>query len=196
MLSLLVNAIVITAIGVELVAIALGVASADQLLIVSAISGLSTALSFKLSKDALTKLKSEPVSFGTSTGKREGAPREYNFYEAMEAHLAWKRRLTNYLDGRSAEELHPHIICLDNRCSLGEWLYGSGKTRFGDSELFKQLTDEHALFHFHASKVIEAHQAGNKTLAYRILSDDFAKQSKRTVDCLTQLNRQVEGNQV
>lgn len=61
-IPLIVNAIVICVIGTELIAISLGLVSADQLLVTSTISGLLTLLSFKLSKDALTVINSDPDS--------------------------------------------------------------------------------------------------------------------------------------
>lgn len=124
---------------------------------------------------------------------REEVRREINFYEAVEAHLSWKMRLNDYLKGHSTEELQPQHICQDNRCVLGKWIHGPGKARFGEIPLFQQLTEEHAKFHYHASKVVEAHQAGNSALAEQLLQEDFAHQSKKTVHCLTKLHAQVEG---
>lgn len=62
LIPLIVNAIVIFVISAELVATALGMASADQLLVASSLSGLLTILSFKLSKEALLRQRIEPVS--------------------------------------------------------------------------------------------------------------------------------------
>lgn len=132
-------------------------------------------------------------AFGMSFEVREEVRREINFYEAVEAHLSWKLRLNDYLAGRSKEELQPHTICVDNRCVLGKWIHGPGKERFGAIGTFQQLMDEHAKFHYQASKVVEAHQAGNTALAEQILSDQFAHQSKKTVNCITKLHMQVEG---
>ena len=52
-ISFIVNAIVVCLLGAELAATALGMSSADQLLVSSTLSGLLTLLSFKLSKQAL-----------------------------------------------------------------------------------------------------------------------------------------------
>lgn len=119
--------------------------------------------------------------------------REINFFEAVEAHVAWKRRLIDYLNGTSTERLDPALVCQDDCCVLGKWIHGAGKTRFGDIELFKQLTTEHAQFHQQAALVITAHQTGDTAGAKAILAHDFAHQSKKTVDCLVKLHAQVEG---
>lgn len=140
----------------------------------------------------MTALRS---AFGMNEQAREEVRREINFYEAVEAHLSWKLRLNDYLAGRSKEELQPHNICVDNRCVLGKWIHGAGKARFGEMETFQKLTDEHAKFHYYASKVVEAHQAGNSELAEKVLSEDFAHQSKKTVNCITKLHMQVEGKE-
>ena len=60
-LPLIINGIVIAVIGTELIAISLGLVSADQLLVASIISGLLTILSFKLSKDALSLINGDPA---------------------------------------------------------------------------------------------------------------------------------------
>lgn len=54
-----VNAIVICVLAAELVATALGMATPDQLLVSSVLSGLLTILSFKLSKEALLHINGE-----------------------------------------------------------------------------------------------------------------------------------------
>jgi hypothetical protein len=59
LISFFVNAVVICVIAAELVATSLGMATADQLLVSSALSGLLTILSFKLSKEALLQINSE-----------------------------------------------------------------------------------------------------------------------------------------
>jgi Chemoreceptor zinc-binding domain len=132
---------------------------------------------------------------GFTAAAREEVRREINIYQAVEAHLAWKRRLDDYLAGRSAEELKPEVICQDNLCVLGKWIHGPGKTRLGEYQLFRQLIDEHSKFHYHASKVVAAHQAGDQALATKLMQEDFLKQSKKTVACLAKLHAEVEGNE-
>ncbi len=130
---------------------------------------------------------------GMRSEDREQVRREINFFEAVEAHVAWKRRLGDYLNGRSDEQMNSQYICRDNLCVLGKWIHGPGKTRFNKIELFRQLLEEHAEFHKQAALVVEAHQAGKTAQAESMLADGFARQSKKTVDCLVKLHAQVEG---
>lgn len=130
---------------------------------------------------------------GFTEAAREEMRREINIYQAVEAHLAWKRRLDQYLAGQSAEDLRPEIIRKDDLCVLGKWIHGPGKTRLGSYPIFRQLVDEHSKFHHHASKVVEAHQAGDHATAAKLLHEDFLKQSQKTVACLARLHAEVEG---
>ncbi len=132
---------------------------------------------------------------GLTQSQREEIHKEIDLFAATQAHTAWKKRLLDYLEARGAEDLQPHIVGADNRCELGKWIHGPGKDHFGDDPLFQQLVDEHAKFHYQASKVVEAHQAGNDALAQQILASSFAEQSRSTVNCLAKLNALIEGQQ-
>jgi chemoreceptor zinc-binding protein len=160
-------------------------------------SAYSESISFDIGRRKMSSGFAAKVMsmLGFTEAAREEVRREINFYEAVEAHLAWKRRLDEYLSGRSDEDLRPEVICQDNRCVLGKWIHGAGKARLGGYPLFHQLIDEHSKFHYHASKVVEAHQAGNQPLAAKLLQEDFLKQSKRTVACLAKLHAEVQGDE-
>lgn len=140
-------------------------------------------------------LKKMLSMFGLTQAQREQIRHEIDLFEAMKAHANWKKRLMDYLEGNSTEDLHPHNICVDNKCVLGMWIHGHGKARFGEYPLFQQLVEEHAKFHYHASKVVEAHQSGDAALAHKILNDSFIEQSRKTVNCLAKLNAEIEGEQ-
>lgn len=133
-------------------------------------------------------------AFDISATVREEIWREVDFYEAVETHLAWKIRLTDYLQGRGKGELQAQHIGVDDQCVLGQWIHGAGKARFGEAALFQELREEHAKFHAHAAQVVETYQSGNRQRAQQILLEDFAHQSKKTMKCLTQMHMQIEGN--
>jgi methyl-accepting chemotaxis protein len=124
--------------------------------------------------------------------QKEEITRVINLYDAVLAHTAWKKRLFQYLEGQSKEDLQPGKIGVDYLCVLGKWIYGDGKAHFGDQPEFITLMEEHAKFHVHAASVIEAHLAGDTSRAMEILNGSFDEQSKKTVKCLTRLNAVVE----
>lgn len=136
------------------------------------------------------------AAIGLTQAQRQEIRQEIDLFEAMQAHANWKKRLMDYIDGKSNENLQPHNICVDNRCALGIWIHSKGRARFGEYSLFQQLVDEHAKFHYHASKVVEEHQAGNAVEARKILAESFTEQSRKTVSCLAKLNAEIEGEKL
>ncbi len=135
------------------------------------------------------------AALGLGQKQEEEVTRVINLYDAVLAHKAWKKRLFEYLEGRSKENLEPSKICVDHACVLGKWIHSDGKVQFGEQPVFTKLVDEHAKFHVHAAKVVEAHQVGNTDLAMQILTGTFDEQSKKTVNCLAKLNALVESQQ-
>jgi hypothetical protein len=131
-------------------------------------------------------------AFGGSKPEPEEITKVINMYDAMLAHSAWKKRLNEYLEGRSKESLEPSNIRVDHACMLGKWIHSDGKAQFGDDPVFVKLVEEHAKFHQHAAKVVEAHQFGDTSRAQEILKGSFEEQSRRTMTCLTRLNAIVE----
>lgn len=71
-ITFIVNALVVCVLAAELVATALGVASPDQLLVSSILSGLLTILSFKLSKEALQHINGTPDAQDPPEGRVSG----------------------------------------------------------------------------------------------------------------------------
>jgi hypothetical protein len=134
-------------------------------------------------------------ALGLGQKQEEEVTQVINLYDAVLAHKAWKRRLFEYLEGRSRENLEPSKICVDHACVLGKWIHSDGKVQFGEQPVFTKLVDEHAKFHVHAAEVVEAHQVGNTDKAMQILTGTFDEQSKKTVNCLAKLNALVESHQ-
>ncbi len=117
---------------------------------------------------------------------------DFNFQEAIQAHLKWKARLKNYVDGVSKESLNPQLVCLDNQCPLGKWIYGSG-ARHQHLPAYERLRHEHADFHIAAAEVVELVQKGSTKDAIVLLKDggEFDRKTKATVGCLQDLQRQM-----
>lgn len=117
---------------------------------------------------------------------------DLNFQEAIQAHLKWKGRLKNYVEGIGGEKLDSNIVCKDNQCPLGKWIHGPGKAHSHFST-FAVLKQEHALFHKAAGSIVVAVQKGDPN-ASMMLADgsEFDKRTKSTVAALQELSSQVK----
>jgi hypothetical protein len=124
-------------------------------------------------------------------GSSEGRSAEVgglNFKSAVDAHMKWKIRLEAYINGTSDEELQVDVICRDDRCPLGKWIYGRGSAEFGYSETFFDMKAHHAHFHRCAGDVLAAAQAGEKKQALQLLhSGDYVRASERVKKLLARL---------
>jgi hypothetical protein len=106
---------------------------------------------------------------------------------AKAAHENWKIRLQAYLDGASTEDLSAETICFDDRCDLGQWIYGPGQQRLGRFPGFTALKGHHKMFHYAASNVVALTKAGREDEARKMLATQFAGFSKNIIADLDQL---------
>lgn len=117
-----------------------------------------------------------------------------DFVAAIEAHRKWKERLADYVLGTSTEVLDHSVICRDDQCALGKWIYSSGATFTGHLPLFHQLKAKHAQFHISASQVVEHVQHDQKDLAISLLMEgEFAKNSRDVQSLLSKLYMEMKG---
>ncbi|MBZ0125114.1 MAG: CZB domain-containing protein [Rhodocyclaceae bacterium] len=111
-----------------------------------------------------------------------------NFMTAIEAHIKWKSRLENYIQGTSSEDLKVETVCRDDQCPLGKWIYSTGGQRFGTIDTFGEMKGQHALFHQCAGRVLETAQAGKKDEAMRLLQyGDYVRASEQVKRLLAKL---------
>lgn len=115
-----------------------------------------------------------------------------NFFDAINAHVAWKMRLRKHIDGESEETLDPEVVGCDHKCALGEWIYSSLEQHDG-MQLFQQVRIQHADFHRCAAEIITAADEGKREAAEKLLSDDYAQLSHMIVKSLTRLSVELEG---
>lgn len=103
-----------------------------------------------------------------------------NFKTAIDAHMKWKIRLENYIAGTSDEQLEVDVICRDDQCPLGKWIYDKGGEKFGYSETFFEMKAHHAHFHRCAGAVLATAKKGDTPQAIRLLNTgDYVKASER-----------------
>jgi hypothetical protein len=114
-----------------------------------------------------------------------------NWMEIIGAHVMWKQRLTAFLAGSSAEQLDPEAIRHDDRCALGKWIYGAGKS-MSDLPRYEEVRGLHAQFHQNAADVVTLHLAGNTSEAEKLLQGDYSRLSEKLKHRLIGLSQQVK----
>ena len=114
-----------------------------------------------------------------------------HFDDAIAAHIKWKLRLTQFIDGTSSEKLDSAVVCKDNACALGKWIYGDGE-KYKSMQQFGKLVSNHANFHRCAGDVIRKVESNDKAGALQILSGEFGASAKETVASLISLKNAIE----
>lgn len=111
--------------------------------------------------------------------------------QAIQAHVNWKVRLQNYVDGKSDEKLDPMVVCRDDQCALGKWIHGPAMDHFHEFEAFHQLRADHAQFHFVAGNVVKKVQENDRAGAEAIMTDEYRPISHKVVKELTDLDKLI-----
>jgi hypothetical protein len=115
-----------------------------------------------------------------------------NFMTAIDAHMKWKTRLENYINGTSDEDLKVEVISCDDKCPLGQWIYGQGGQSYGTIQSFGDMKAMHAHFHTCAGHVLATAQQGRKDEALRMLDHgDYVRASERVKMQLAKLYVQI-----
>ena len=81
-----------------------------------------------------------------------------DFDEAIAAHAAWKMKLAKYLKNRDGS-LQASELSLDNKCRLGQWIYGEG-AQYAKQPEYATLKNEHARFHKAVGEVVRRADSG------------------------------------
>ncbi len=80
--------------------------------------------------------------------------------QARSAHLNWKGRLREFLDGNGL--LSSDQVASHHHCDLGKWYYGEGKDRFGDHPQFQAIEQPHEHIHQCIKRVVELKEGGDE----------------------------------
>jgi Chemoreceptor zinc-binding domain len=97
-----------------------------------------------------------------------------------------------YLDGTSEEKLDSKVVCLDNQCKLGKWIYGSAAEHFQGDESLNNLRDEHAKFHTYAGRIVDFVHAKEMAAANDLLQGDYKYTSRKVVFALSELSKHLQ----
>jgi hypothetical protein len=75
-----------------------------------------------------------------------------DFDGAIKAHRDWKMKLANYIK-KPDGSIKAAVVCQDNKCALGQWIYGVGAI-WEKLDEYSLLKTEHAKFHKCAGDII------------------------------------------
>jgi len=116
-----------------------------------------------------------------------------DFIAAIEAHRKWRERLTKYVQGQSEERLDAGVICRDDQCALGKWIYKDGMPFTGHLPVYHQLKAKHAAFHISAGNVVALKQGGQTEQAMQVIMEgDFAKNSREVQTLISRLYMEIK----
>ena len=114
-----------------------------------------------------------------------------HFDDAIAAHVKWKIRLSQFIDGTGTEQLDSTTVCKDNLCALGKWIYGDGE-KHKNALHYGNLVTKHANFHRCAGDVVKKVEFHDKTGAMSLLNGEFAAAAKETVTAIMDLKKEIE----
>jgi methyl-accepting chemotaxis protein len=95
-----------------------------------------------------------------------------NLEEAVQKHAEWKLKFRSAISKK--EQMDAATIGKDNCCTVGQWLYGEGKARWGSKPEFQKALDKHKAFHVQAGQVAGLINAGKYAEAETALSNGTA----------------------
>jgi hypothetical protein len=115
------------------------------------------------------------------------------FDEAIQAHAAWKVKLSVYVrkpDGA----LKSSEAEASNRCALGKWLESGGQ-KYASLPEYKCLVEDHARFHTAAANVIRKADSGASVDHDQTLgpNSEYGNASRKVVCAIRDLEGKVTG---
>lgn len=114
-----------------------------------------------------------------------------NIDDAVLAHARWKIRLTAYAN-KPDGSIDPVQLGTDNKCELGQWIYGEGAQHDTLPE-FNTLRDAHAKFHRCAAEAVKTLDANPATPTEQILGlqSNFGKASSAVITAIKGLAQKI-----
>ncbi|TLS67965.1 HAMP domain-containing protein [Mariprofundus erugo] len=141
----------------------------------------NSVAAFKIDRTAVSKIDTGSAAIWKTS----------HFNEAILAHLKWKKRLHDFINGSSTEKLDSAVICKDNLCILGKWIYGDGKAH-SNTVHYPDLVRKHASFHLCAGEVVRKAEANQKSASLDMLHGEFANRAQDTIMAIIALKDEIE----
>jgi hypothetical protein len=108
--------------------------------------------------------------------------------KAIEGHEIWKIRLKSAIDSGKIE-IPIEIMCTDNQCEFGKWLYGKGiSSKDKSSAHYKSVKLLHSAFHRAAAQVANLALSGKRDEAEKMIAHDgeYTKISSKLIQAMTE----------
>jgi hypothetical protein len=90
---------------------------------------------------------------------------------AIQAHVNWKIKLTQFMNGSAKEKIDANVAGKDDACALGQWLHGEGRTVLAGRSDYQDLVSAHAEFHRQVAALVRKCEAGQTAAAHKELDD-------------------------
>ena len=99
-----------------------------------------------------------------------------NMKRAIDAHLAWYKKLERAIADKSAAGYEIRNVAADNNCELGKWVYTEAK-KFSAVPEYEMLRQSHADFHMLAGEILILVRDGDFEQATERLKRDLRRAS-------------------
>ncbi len=110
----------------------------------------------------------------------------FDFFAARTAHLAWRQRIRDFLDG--AEGLSEDEAVSHRDCKLGKWLYSQGLEQYGHIPAMRTMEKEHEVLHATIREIVRLKNEGRDDEAEARFAD-IEKLSGKIVFLLKQVEK-------
>ncbi len=120
--------------------------------------------------------------------ERTAVCREISFAEAIAAHRAWKKQLIDSVTVQQEPIRSCEDVKSDSHCTLGQWIHGAGRRRYGNLQSFDELRERHAHFHRLASEIVILSHGNQMPKAQHLIETEFKQASNDIIARLEHLN--------
>jgi len=137
-------------------------------------------------------MSSEKVLNAGEVSNHQDGSLDYN--AAIQAHMKWKITLKHYIKGLSSDHIDHDLVCKDDQCPLGKWIYGQMEN-MGDNDVFMDVKHQHAMFHKIAGKVVSLVNEGDensKKEAEKVFQGPYVEVSQKVITSIQNLQKQQE----
>ena len=108
-------------------------------------AGRANAEEAERTRESATRLADQIANLQSLIGRFKFSSAEFDFEMAKSAHLAWRARVRNYLDGTGS--LKADEVVSHRNCSLGKWYYGEGMKKYGNLPAMRAIEQPHERLH-------------------------------------------------